>query len=63
MWKVRSPPDEHVKEVDECKFDEGREYGHEAHDDEDIQGGGIRNLISLWKLKQNIFNRAVAKAT
>ena len=60
MWKVRSPPDEHVEEVDECEFDEGGEYGHEAHDDEDIQGGGIRNLISLWKWRQNLSNRAVA---
>ena len=59
MWKVRSPPDEHVKEVDECEFDEGGEYGHEAHDDKDIQGGGIGNLICLRKLKQNLFKKIV----
>lgn len=53
------PPDEHVKKVDECEFYEGGEYGHEAHDDKDIQGGGIRNLICLRKLKQNLFKKIV----
>ena len=37
-------PDEHVEEVDEGKLDEGGEDGHEAHDDEHVEGGGVGNL-------------------
>ena len=51
-------PDEHVKEVDECEFDEGGEDGHEAHDDKDIQGGGIGNLNCIKRsFMQNLSNK------
>ena len=40
-------PNEHVYEVDEGELDEGREHGDETDDDEDVQRGGITNLMSL----------------
>ena len=44
LKNIGSIPDEHVEEVDEGKFNEGGEYGHEAHDDKDIKGCGISYL-------------------
>ena len=58
LKNVGFTPDEHVKKVDEDEFDEGSEDGHEAHDDEDVQGGGISylrckrgyHLVFVWYL-------------
>lgn len=44
LRSTNEQPDEHVEKVDERELDEGSEDGHEAEDDEDVQGGGIRNL-------------------
>ena len=53
LTNVGCTPDEHVKKVDEGEFDEGSEDGHEAHDDEDVQGGGISYLRC--KLNYHLF--------
>ena len=44
LTNIVCTPDEHVEKVDEGEFNEGGEDGHEAHDDEDVQGGGISYL-------------------
>ena len=44
LTNIVCTPDEHVEKVDEGEFNEGGEDGHEAHDDEDVQGSGISYL-------------------
>ena len=46
LENIGCTPDEHVKEVDEGELNEGGEDGHEAHDDEDVEGSGISYLRS-----------------
>jgi hypothetical protein len=40
-------PNKHVDEVDEWELDEGGEHGHEADDDEHVQGCGVPNLHNI----------------
>ena len=52
LTNIVCTPDEHVEKVDEGEFNEGGEDGHEAHDDEDVQGGGI-SYLRFWNLTVN----------